>query len=217
MQEKKSLSESKSGSEKYRKAYNGIVIALGWLVRILWPFEVIGNTKLPEGGCVVCPNHISFVDILVLSAGLKGNYLRYMAKKELFSFKPFGAIISAFGAFPVDRKRGDVGAVKTTISIIKEGNAAVMFPQGHRNPGVDPKTTEVHGGAVLVARRAEAPIVPVYIKTKKRRMSLFRPVKIIVGDPVYPAELEEYGADHKSAMKALFLRACQMEETEKWS
>jgi 1-acyl-sn-glycerol-3-phosphate acyltransferase len=36
----------------------------------------------------------------------------YMAKTELFAIPVLGPVIRALGAFPVDRSRGDVAAIK---------------------------------------------------------------------------------------------------------
>ena len=38
-----------------------------------------------------------------------------------------------------------------------------IFPQGHRYPAVDPKTTKTKNGAALIATRAEANVIPAYI------------------------------------------------------
>lgn len=200
--------------QKYRRALRVLIGP----IRFLWRVRVSGDVSaLPEGGCLICPNHISFADIPVLSCAFPDRPLHYMAKKEIFRFKPFGNFIRSVGAYPVNRGGGDIGAVKTTIALLKEGKTAVIFPQGHRNPGADPRTTEVHGGAMLIARRAEVPIVPVFLKTKNRRCLLFRPVEVIVGPPVSPEELSAYGTDNTSAMREFFLRTCEMEESGQWN
>lgn len=215
MSERKSLSQNKK-EEKTSRFYTNFVATFHGLAEFLWPHTAKGSTTLPEGGCVICPNHISFADIPVIACVFRGRVLKYMAKKELF-FWPLGVLFRALGAYPVDRKKGDVGAIKTAIAAAEAGECAVIFPQGHRNPGVDPRETEVHGGAMLVARKANAPIIPVYIKAKNRRVRFFSKMEIIVGEPVYPESFGEYGETNNEAMKNLFLRTCEMEETGSWS
>ena len=216
MQKKKDLSENKNEKQPTGKAYRAVVNLLYGITKLLWPYKIYGSRELPEGGCMVCPNHISFVDILLVSSAFESRTLRYMAKKEFFKFKPFASFFYAVGAYPVDRKGGDVGAIKTAIKIVESGEAAVIFPQGHRNPGKDPKETKVHGGAMLIARRAGVPIVPVYIKTKNRRILPFRKIEIYIGPAITPDELADYGENNNEAMKALFDRACDMEKNGKW-
>ncbi len=215
MPEKKSLSQNKT-EQKTSRFYRNFVTVFHGLAEFLWPHEAHGSTALPEGGCVICPNHISFADIPVIACVFRGRTLKYMAKKELF-FWPLGCLFRALGAYAVDRKKGDVGALKTAISVAEAGECAVIFPQGHRNPGVDPRDTAVHGGAMFVAKKANVPIIPVYIKAKNRRVRLFSKLDVIVAPPVYPESFGQYGETNNEAMKNLFLRACEMEETGKWS
>ena len=216
MPEKKSLSQNKRSEIRADRGYRNFVATFHGLAELLWPHTASGQLELPEGGCVICPNHISFADIPVIACVFRGRLLKYMAKKELF-FWPLGVLFRALGAYAVDRRNGDVGAIKTAISLCEKGYAAVIFPQGHRNPGVDPKETKVHGGAMLVAKKANVPIIPVYIKTKDRRVRFFRKIEVCVAPPVYPESFGEYGESNGEAMKELFIRACKMEETGKWS
>ena len=215
MPEKKSLSQNKKEKNTSR-GYLNFVATFHGLAEFLWPHTASGSLTLPEGGCVICPNHISFADIPVIACVFRGRVLKYMAKKELFIW-PLGCLFRSLGAYAVDRKKGDVGALKTAISIAEAGECAVIFPQGHRNPGVDPKDTVIHGGAMFVAKKANVPIVPVYIKAKNRRVRFFSKLEVYVAPPVYPESFAEYGDTNNEAMKNLFLRACEMEETGKWS
>ena len=111
-----------------------------------------------------------------------------MGKKSLFKIPILGWIIKAFGAFPVDRGGSDVGAIKTAVKMVKEGKCMGMFPQGHRYPGVDPRTTPTKNGAALIATRAEADVVPVYVMRKKNRFKLFRRTWVVIGTPISYAD-----------------------------
>lgn len=218
MQKKESLQSGGEADRRAEKKYRSILRVIIGPIRFLWRVRVTGDpSALPADGCLICPNHISIADIPVLSCAFPERQLHYMAKKELFRFRPIGNFLRSVGGFPVNRGVGDIGAIKTTISLLRNGKTAVIFPQGHRNPGVDPRETEVHGGAMLIARRAGVPIVPVFLKTKNRRSLLFRPMEVIIGPPVSPEELKSYGADDSEAMRNFFLRTCEMEETGQWS
>lgn len=215
MPQKNSLPQN-NNEQKTSRFYRNFVATFHGLAEFLWPHTAHGSLTLPEGGCVICPNHISFADIPVVSCVFRGRTLKYMAKKELF-FWPLGCLFRALGAYAVDRKKGDVGALKTAISVAEAGDCAVIFPQGHRNPGVDPRETVVHGGAMFVAKKANVPIIPVYIKAKNRKVRFFSKLEVFVAPPIYPESFAEYGETNNEAMKNLFLRACEMEETGKWS
>ncbi|MBQ7171173.1 MAG: 1-acyl-sn-glycerol-3-phosphate acyltransferase [Clostridia bacterium] len=202
-----------------RKHYGRTLRAILWLIRLFWRVKVRGGENIPESGAfLVCSNHISIFDIPVLSGAMPEKNLRYMAKKELFRTRLGRRFFGSFGAYPVDRKNGDVGAIKTAISLLREGETLAIFPQGHRYPGVDPRETEVRGGAMLIARRTGAPLIPVYLKTKKNRCRIFRPVEVYIGRPCDAAALTEAaGGDVTEAMKGLFDRICNMGETGVWN
>lgn len=128
---------------------------------LLYGLKRPSNESVPEeGGIIVCANHSSLLDPVFTAVSLKRK-LTFMAKKELFSFKPFGRLISSLGAFPVDRGKNDVGAVKTSIKLLKGGHAMLMFPQGTRCKKED--NVEAKHGAVRLAIMTGVPILPVHI------------------------------------------------------
>ena len=66
------------------KFYEAIYKIFARPVRALYRVRVIGAENLPaEGGCLLCSNHTSMRDVVVLAAALP-RQPRYMAKKELF-------------------------------------------------------------------------------------------------------------------------------------
>ena len=160
---------------------------------IFWPLRIIfalkhpvlrvhGKENIPEGAAIVCCNHSAFSDpIWVVFAAHPKRIFRTMAKKELFSHKILGFLITKVGAFPVDRSTSDINAVKTSMQILKSGDKLLIFPEGTRiRKG---KTSAPHGGAVMIAARMGVPIVPVYLSTDKR---IFRPLDVVFGEPYHP-------------------------------
>ena len=72
-----------------------------------------------EGGYLICSNHVSATDAVVICYAFKKNKAHFMAKKELFKIPVLSWLIRMLGAFPIDRSGNDVGAIKKAISIIK--------------------------------------------------------------------------------------------------
>ena len=132
---------------------------------------------------MICPNHTSYYDPAVVAA-FCNRPLTFMAKQELFSSPIFGWLIRSLGAFPVNRDSSGLHAVKTTLSILKQEKATLIFPEGKRN-----KTGEKiapKAGAVMIAQRAKVPIVPVGI------CSTYRPFSKLVVTFGEPVTYEEY-------------------------
>jgi 1-acyl-sn-glycerol-3-phosphate acyltransferase len=149
-----------------------------------------GTENVPaDGAFILAPVHRSFLDFALVS-GVTGRRMRYMGKDSLFTFKPFGAFISALGAFPVHRGAADREALRRSVEVISGGEPLVLFPEGTRRSG--PVVEELFDGAAYVAGRTQVPIVPVGIGGSERALQkgkkLPRPVKvhIIVGKPLPP-------------------------------
>ena len=123
------------------------------------------------------------VDPIAIGAVMKRE-LRYMAKKELLRIPLAGWFLRSLGAYSVDRKGADAGAVKRTIEFLKGGCSVLMFPQGHRQPGKLPSETKPMPGCAMIAQRAGVPVLPIllYMKDFKRRP--FRRTFIHIGKPI---------------------------------
>ncbi len=168
------------------KVYKRYYRILAPILKFIFRVKVTGIENEPDENTAVfvCSNHISLIDPIVISASLNHRQVRYMAKKEIFGVPVIASLARAFGAYPVDRKKADAGAVKKTIDMLKNGESVGMFPQGTRCAGVDPSTTKPKAGAGMICSRAEATLLPVHIKTKNYKFKLFRKIEIIIGKPI---------------------------------
>lgn len=189
----------------------------GRLALRLFKVKVINNKPFPNEPFIVCSNHTSLFDVVVVVAGLEPK-IRYMAKKEAFKYPLVSRFIKNMGAFPVDRKKGDVAAIKTTLNILKEGECVGIFPQGTRCPKVDPRTTEVKDGIGMIAARAGVGILPVCIKTKKNKLKMFHRTYCIVGDYIPPSELAFEGLGgrekYEKISRLAFERVCELNDVD---
>ena len=171
------------------KFYNFVYKYLGPLFRWVFRLEVVGSENEPkEGGFLACPNHISNWDVIILAIALH-RPVRFFAKAELFKVPLLKQLVSSLGAFPASRGTADLGALKKTINLLKEGNIVGFFPQGTRHPGEDPRQTEVKHGVAMITHRGGAPILPVYIETKNNKILPFRKVKVALGKLINADEM----------------------------
>ena len=205
----------KTRNKNFNKTYNFWKKFLTGPVKLIFGLRAYGTENLsPDCGVLVCANHTSFCDVIVMSA-CSDVQIRYMAKKELFAVPLIGPFVRALGAYPVDRKGGDVAALRKTVGMIEDGCAVGVFPQGTRSPGVDPRTTSVHHGVGLIAYRAKCDIVPVYIKTKGNHTRFFAKTEVYFGKPLAYSELgfEKGGKEeYKNAAEKVFDRICSIGE-----
>ena len=132
---------------------------------------------------IVCSNHISNSDVIVLGVAIE-HQLRYMAKAELFKVPLLRHLIRILGAFPIKRGAADVGALKTGIKLLSEGEVIAIFPQGTRYAGVDIRETSAKSGIGMIAYRSGAPVLPVYIHTRKNKHRIFKKTVVYIGKPI---------------------------------
>ena len=201
--------------------YDTCIRLFAGFFRTLYRIEVIGENNLPPDGTafLVCANHGSAADPIVLGAALKRK-INYLAKEELFHIPVLHGLIRAFGAIPIKRGSGDVGALKAVIRALGEQKTVGVFPQGHRYPGVDPRTTEARSGIGMVLLRASVPAVPVCIETRARKVHLFRKTRVVIGVPVteerlaLPAPREEmqHTALYQAVSDQIFGDICTLGE-----
>ncbi len=166
--------------------YNFFVRLVRLYYKVLFGVRFHGTENFPmEGGVLICSNHLSNNDPVLIAANIFKR-LRFMAKKELFNVPVLSAVVKFFGAFPIDRSTSDLGAVRATMSILKGGNALVIFPEGRRNKEFLPE--KIKPGAVNIAAKAGVPIMPVYIKGTYR---LFGKTELFFGKPIPVEKLRD--------------------------
>ena len=171
-----------------------LVGALSWpFVKTVFRHRAYDVEKVPaDGGFVLAANHNSNLDPWALGIPLfPRRFLRFMAKSELFWF-PFGAVISAGGAFRVRRGEQDEEAIATAVALCRAGHALVMFPEGtRRRKGLRKKhEARWHTGAARIALEAAVPLVPTAIAGTDR-LARLGPLRVRYGDPIGLEDLSE--------------------------
>ncbi|PTX16923.1 lysophospholipid acyltransferase family protein [Halanaerobium congolense] len=146
--------------------YQSIRLILLAVFKIFFGIKVRGKENLPaEGGVVLMSNHISAYDPPLLAA-IFSRPVRFMAKKELFKNPIMRFVLYLADAFPVDRSKNDITAVKNALSVIRNGEVLGIFPEGTRRP--EGKLGTPKSGSVMLAIKSGAPIVPIGIKNIKK-------------------------------------------------
>lgn len=156
------------------------------IMRLLFAIKLRKNKHAPmEGGCIIAVNHISFWDPLILALAAPKRHLTFMARSSLFSKPVLGWALKRVHAVPVNRDTSDSSALRTALTLLKEGKMIGIYPQGTRQPDVHPSKTQFESGATYMAMSTGIPIVPVGVATKNYRIRWFRRISVVVGDPIY--------------------------------
>ncbi|MEY3278040.1 MAG: hypothetical protein RLZZ426_526 [Actinomycetota bacterium] len=116
------------------------------------------------GGIIVCGNHISNFDPLVLALFLNDNGRppRFLAKAQVFKIPVFGAILKSAGQIPVYRGTSDAAnSLRDAEAAVLAGETAVIYPEGTHT--YDPQLWPMTGatGAARLALTTRVPLIPV--------------------------------------------------------
>lgn len=131
--------------------------------KFVWPTAVTGLQHVPTSGpAIIAPNHISFLDSVVL-LGVLPRRITYVGKAEYLDSWKTRYLFPAVGMIPLDRSGGKASfaALDTAAAVLERGELFAIFPEGTRS-----RDGFLHKGRTGIARlalRSGAPIIPVGI------------------------------------------------------
>ena len=148
------------------------------LIHIYFRLSRTGRQHIPvKGGVLLASNHRSFLDPFAIGCCLR-RPIFFVAKQELFKYRPIGWILNCLGAFPIRRGESDEESMKTARMLLERGDAVVIFPEGtrHRTGSL----AEPKRGVGRLALETGVPVVPIAVlgSERARRGLIFRPVKV---------------------------------------
>jgi acyl-[acyl-carrier-protein]-phospholipid O-acyltransferase/long-chain-fatty-acid--[acyl-carrier-protein] ligase len=129
------------------------------LVRCFYRVTALGSENLPQGGFLLLPNHITWVDAIVLQLACS-RPIRYVIDEEHY-YKPIlHPILRTLGCIPINT-RNSRSAIRAATEKIAEGEIVCLFPEGQlERTGV---LLRLQRGYELIARHANALVVPVWL------------------------------------------------------
>ena len=146
--------------------YSAARLSVRSVLGLVTGWTVTGAEKVPrKGGLIVASNHISFWDPLLIGSACPRE-LHFLAKEELFSPAPFGALIRGVNAIPIRRGVADLSGLHRAMEVLQRGGALLLFPEGSRMR--DGELHVARPGVGLLASNADVPIVPCFITGSNR-------------------------------------------------
>ena len=98
------------------KFYRIIYTIAAPIIHLLFPCRVVGLEDFPKEGALLCANHASGWDPIIIALNLpRDSRLTVMAKDSLFRIPLLGFLLKKLGIFPVKRGGNDLTAMKTEI------------------------------------------------------------------------------------------------------
>ena len=194
--------------------YRIIYTIVAPIFHLLFPCRTVGLENLPEGGALLCANHVSGWDPLVIGLNLpRDSRLTVMAKDQLFRIPLLGFFLRKLGIFPVKRGGNDLTAMKTAMKVLSGGNRLLVFPEGTRVE--EQGEVEAKGGVTVMATRTGVPMVPVYCGGKHK---FLRRTTLVFGEPYTPviAGRRPTPEENRAIAREILDRIYALSEVDAW-
>ena len=179
--------------------------------RLGWRLRVNGSQNVPLAGpVIIAANHRSYADPPLVGVAVKRN-VHFLAKEELFRFRPFGWLISTLNAHPLRRGASDVRAFKASRDILQQGEALILFPEGRRIR--EDALAPAKAGVGMLAAMAECPVIPAYIQNSAH-MNQFKRLSVSFGSPLFAKNYPSYQALADDVMQQISRLKMELEKAK---
>ena len=129
------------------------------LARCFYRVDALGLDNLPSGGFLLLPNHISWVDAVVLQLACP-RPIRYVIDQEYYHKPILHPFLRLLGCIPITSRKSH-SAIRAATEKIAEGEIVCVFPEGRlERTGT---LLRLQRGYELIARHANAQVVPVWL------------------------------------------------------
>src|SRR3982751_6215251 len=129
------------------------------LARVLYRVTAVGIEGLPSGGFLLLPNHITWVDAIVLLLACP-RPIRFIIDQEYYENRFLHPILRTVGCIPITSRRAK-DAMRRAAEKICEGEIVCLFPEGQLTRSGT--LLRLRRGYELIARQADRPVVPVWL------------------------------------------------------
>jgi long-chain acyl-CoA synthetase len=194
--------------------YGLVRIVIGSLVRP----RVQGLAHVPRTGpFIICPNHQSYVDPLVVECVLPFGVFRqlfFVGAAEYFETPLKRWLARALNIVPVDPDSNLLTAMRAGAFGLKHGKVLMLFPEGERS--IDGSVKRFRKGAAILSQHLSVPIVPAAINGMFEIWPRNRPldwrrllpwsghvVSVRFGAPIGAPKSGSSHAEHTDAVRAI--------------
>lgn len=159
------------------------------LVRVLCRVDDAPLARVPaHGPLILLSNHVNFLDVPAIFSHLHPRVVTGFAKAETWDSPLLGPLFTLWRAIPLRRGEADMAAIRQALAALEAGYILAMAPEGTRSG--DGRLRRGYAGAVLLALRAGAPLLPLVCHGGEKFWPNLRRLRrtdfhIVVGQPFY--------------------------------
>jgi long-chain acyl-CoA synthetase len=177
--------------------------ALGKLIYLFaldrFHLKTRGLENLPEKGpFLVCPNHQSYVDPMVMAGAFPWRLFRdtfAVGTSDIFGAGFMRRLAGWLRVAVVDPDANLVPAMRAGAYGLSQGHILLLYPEGERTDDGTPRV--FRKGAAILSIHTQAPIVPVAIEgfyeawPRHKKFPRFANLQVVFGKPIQPPPVEK--------------------------
>ena len=129
------------------------------IARLVYRVKAIGLGNLSSGGFLIVPNHITWVDAIILQLACP-RAVRFIIDEEFYRKPILKLPLRMVGAIPIDRRKPRE-AIRRATEQIEAGQIVCIFPEGQLSR--TGTLARLQRGYEMIARHAGCPVVPVFL------------------------------------------------------
>lgn len=184
------------------------------IAKTFFNYRVIGAENILETGpCIVAANHCSFMDPPLVGVAFQRG-IHYLARKSLLDWPILGPILPELNVIPVDQKNADRSALMGIIRVVRDGGAALIFPEGSRSS--DGQLQPAQPGVGMIVAKTGAPVLPVRVCgsyeafPRNRKLPQRANITVVIGSLLHFSPTELLDRDHyqKTSDRVMDAIAC---------
>jgi acyl-[acyl-carrier-protein]-phospholipid O-acyltransferase/long-chain-fatty-acid--[acyl-carrier-protein] ligase len=136
-------------------------LALGLIGRSFYRVTPVGLEEMPAtGGVLLLPNHISYVDAVILQLACP-RPIRFLVYEQIYHSRFLHWGLRLLGAIPISPKIART-AIETAVNALARGEVVCLFPEGALTRTAT--LQKLNRGYELIARKARVPVIPIWLE-----------------------------------------------------
>lgn len=138
---------------------------MGWLlIHTVYHIEIIGAERVPERGpALLTPNHVSFVDALLINSTVQ-RFIRFVMIKSIYQIPVLKPVLGIMDVIPIAPKEGRESVMRSLNQArqrLQQGHVVCIFPEGKLTESG--AMNEFKPGFETIMQGLDCPIIPVYM------------------------------------------------------
>ncbi|QZT37581.1 AMP-binding protein [Halosquirtibacter xylanolyticus] len=158
----------------------------------------VNRQAMPEGACIIAPNHQSFIDGLLVASYINNRTMNdtyFYAKKEHINNALLRGVADRNNVIVMDLKKDLKESIQKMAEVLRQGKKLIIFPEGTRT--YDGSVGTFKTTFAILSKELNVPILPVAIRGAYNAMPRgskfvkpFKKIEVEFLDLYYPEEKE---------------------------